>query len=172
MRLWKYFWGIRRSGRCSVLSKFIFRQSLSIETKVGCSELKSQTQDSYSKFPKQLQVSKKDLIACKYDKLIWQLMMARFDYLRINFLLERLSTEKAGASKQKLLEVARETLDLLVFLWLERDRWVNRKHDYDFIVSKKTIVYRQLILLLSLLTLSRRSCLTACLPLEYYVRSS
>ena len=136
-----------------------------------CSELKSRALDSYSKFPKQLQVSKKDLIACKDDKLIWQLMMARFDYLRINFLLERLSTERAGASKQKLLEVARETLDLLVFLWLERDRCVNRKHDYDFIVSKQTIAYRQLTLLLILLTLPRRSCLTACLALEYYVRS-
>jgi hypothetical protein len=60
-------------------------------------------------------------------------------------------------------------LDLLVFLWLERDRCVNRKHDYDFIVSKQAIVHRQLALLLILLTLPRRSCLTACLASEYYV---
>ncbi|CZR70092.1 uncharacterized protein PAC_19993 [Phialocephala subalpina] len=97
-------------------------------------ELKSRTRDSYSKFPKQLQVSKTDLIACKDDQLMWRLMMARFDYLRINFLLERLSSERGGASKRKLLEAAREMLDLTVFLWLERDRSANRKHDYDYII--------------------------------------
>ena len=80
---------------------FIFRRSLPIETEVGCSGLKSRTRDSYLKFSKQLQVSKKDLIACKDDKLIWQLMMARFDYLRINFLLERLSVERGGGQANK-----------------------------------------------------------------------
>lgn len=98
--------------------------------------------------------------------------MARFDYLRINFLLERLSSERGGASKRKLLEVAREMLDLTVFLWLERDRVANRKHDYDSMVREQIVVYRQLTLLLTLLTLPRRSGLTACLALEYYVRSS
>ncbi len=98
--------------------------------------------------------------------------MALFDYLRINFLLKCLSSERVGASKRKLLEVAREMLDLTVFLWLERDRSANRKHDYDYIVCEQTIAYRYLALLLTLLTLQRRSCLTACLALEYYVRSS
>lgn len=67
---------------------------------------------------------------------MWRLMAARFDYLRINFLLERLSSERGGASKRKLLEVAREMLDLTVFLWLERDRSANRKHDYDYMVGE------------------------------------
>lgn len=166
MKLWKYFWGIRRSGRCSVLSKLHIRKPLPVETEVGCSELKSRTRDSYSKFPRQLQVSKTDLFACKDDQLMWRLMAARFDYLRINFLLERLSTERGGASIRKLLEVAREMLDLTVFLWLERDRSANRKHDYDYMVGEQTVVYRQLILLLIMLPLSRRSCLTACLASE------
>ncbi|RFU31068.1 hypothetical protein B7463_g5296, partial [Scytalidium lignicola] len=34
----------------------------------------------------------------------------------------------------KLLEEAREMLDLTVFLWLERDRSTNRKHDYDYMI--------------------------------------
>lgn len=96
----------------------------------------------------------------------------RFDYLRINFLLARLSTERGGASIGKLLEVAREMFDLTAFLWLERDRSANRKHDYDYMVDEQTVVYCLLTLLLILLTLPRRSCLTACLALEYYVRSS
>lgn len=114
-----------------------------IETEVGCSELKSRTRDSYSKFPKQLRVSKADIIACKDEKLIWFLLMARFDYLRINFLLGRLSSERGGASNQKLLEVAREMLDLMVFLWLERDQSMDRKHDYDFIVGENRVAYCQ-----------------------------
>jgi hypothetical protein len=124
---------------------FIFEKSLPIETEHCGSELKSRTRDTYAKFPKQLQVSKTDLIACKDDQLMWRLMIARFDYLRINFLLERLSTERAVTGIRKLLEVAREMLDLTVFLWLERDRSVSRKHDYDFIVGEQTIVYRLLL---------------------------
>lgn len=64
----------------------------------------------------------------------------RFDYLRINFLLARLSTERGGASIGKLLEVAREMFDLTAFLWLERDRSANRKHDYDYMVDEQTIM--------------------------------
>jgi hypothetical protein len=99
---------------------FIFEKSLPIETEHCGSELKSRTRDTYAKFPKQLQVSKTDL-------------------------LERLSTERAVTGIRKLLEVAREMLDLTVFLWLERDRSVSRKHDYDFIVGEQTIVYRLLL---------------------------
>lgn len=138
---------------------------------MGGSELKSRTRDSYSKFPKQLQVFKKDLISCKDYKLMWLLMMARFDYLRIKLLLARLSSERGRANKSKLLEVARELLDLTVFLWLERDRSANIKHDYDYVVDEQTAIYWQLTSLLTLLTLPCRSCLTACLALEYYVRS-
>lgn len=70
-------------------------------------------------------------------------MLARFDYLRMNFLLERLSTEREGTSRRTLLEVAREMLDLTVFLWLERDRSANRKHDYDFNVRNQTVAFTQ-----------------------------
>ena len=75
-------------------------------------ELKSRTQDAYSKFPRQLQVSKANLVACKDDQLMWRLLMVRFDYLRMNFLLERLATERQGANRRTLLEVARESAGL------------------------------------------------------------
>jgi len=111
-------------------------------------------------------------IACKDEKLMWRLMTVRFDYLRINFLLERLSSERGRASKRKLLEVAREMLDLTVFLWLERDRSAGRKRDYDYIVGEQTVVYRRLTCLLTRLKLPHRLCLTACLAWEYYAQSS
>jgi len=62
-------------------------------------------------------------------------MFMRLDYLRMQFLLERLSVERGGESKQKLVDLAREIVDMIVFLWLERDRTGNRYYDYDYIVS-------------------------------------
>lgn len=64
-------------------------------------------------------------------------MMMRFDRLRINFLLERLATEKGGGHKGELFQVAREMLDLVVFFWIQRDRFANLKHDHDFVVSDR-----------------------------------
>jgi hypothetical protein len=41
-------------------------------------------------------------------------------------------------SKQKLVDVAREIMDIVLFSWLERDRAAFRHlHDYDYIVSAK-----------------------------------
>jgi hypothetical protein len=85
-------------------------------------DLKVRTREMHSKFPVQLQASKADMNKCADDKIMWRLLCGRLDYLRIHFLLQRLSTERGGANKQELFEVAREMLDLTVFLWVERDR--------------------------------------------------
>jgi hypothetical protein len=66
---------------------------------------------------------------------MWRLMFIRTDYLRIQFFLERLSSERGTDSKQKLVDVAREMLDMIVFLWLERDRSNLSHFDYDYIVG-------------------------------------
>jgi len=68
------------------------------------------------------------------DFLMWRFLFGRLDYLRIHFLLERLSHERGHESKQKLLEVAREIADLTVFIWLQRDRSTGRHYDHDYIV--------------------------------------
>ena len=97
-------------------------------------DLKLRTREMHSNFPVQLQVSKADLNDCADDKIMWRLLCGRLDYLRLNFLLERLSTERGGAGKNQLFEVAREMLDLIVFLWVQRDRTMDRVHDYDYMV--------------------------------------
>lgn len=66
---------------------------------------------------------------------MWRLMFGRLDYLRIHFLLERLCVERSSESKQSLLDVSREIVDLVVYIWLSRDRSVGRHHDFDYIVS-------------------------------------
>jgi hypothetical protein len=90
--------------------------------------------EMHSNFPVQLEVSKADLSDCADDKIMLRLLCGRLDYLRVHFLLERLSTERGGAGKSQLFEVAREMLDLTVFLWVQRDRTMDRVHDYDYMV--------------------------------------
>lgn len=85
-----------------------------------------------------LQVSKDDLANCSSDSLMWRLLLGRLDYLRIQFLLERLSAERGQGSKRNLLDVAREMVDLTVFSWLQRDRTINLQHDYDYTVRSCT----------------------------------
>jgi hypothetical protein len=82
-----------------------------------------------------MQITKESLKLCSEDVKMWKLMFMRLDYLRMNFLLERLSAERGGEGRQKLVDVAREILDMVVFLWLERDRSGRRYYDYDYIIS-------------------------------------
>ena len=72
---------------------------------------------------------------CPDDKTMWRLLCGRLDYLRIHLLLERLATERGGASKRELFAVAKELLDLTVFLWVQRDRSSTLVHHYDYMVS-------------------------------------
>jgi hypothetical protein len=58
-----------------------------------------------------MQITKESLKLCSEDMKMWKLMFIRLDYLRMNFLLERLSAERGGESRQKLVDVAREILD-------------------------------------------------------------
>jgi hypothetical protein len=97
--------------------------------------LKLKAQETYSHIPQIMQITKESLKLCSEDVKMWKLMFMRLDYLRMNFLLKRLSAERGGEGRQKLVDVAREILDMVVFLWLERDRSGRRYYDYDYIIS-------------------------------------
>ncbi|KAF4635317.1 hypothetical protein G7Y89_g2788 [Cudoniella acicularis] len=96
--------------------------------------LKIKTVELYSHVPVILAVTKDILVECESEYLTWRLFLGRLDYVRIHFLLERLSTERGGESNHKLLEVAKEIVDLIVSMWVHRDRSVNRHYDYDYII--------------------------------------
>jgi hypothetical protein len=96
--------------------------------------MKLKAQETYSNIPQIMQITKDSLKLCNDDVKMWKLMFMRPEYLRMNFLLERLSAERGGESRQKLVDVAREILDMIVFLWLERKRSGHRHYDYGYIV--------------------------------------
>ena len=86
------------------------------------SDLKHLAQNMFEKALRQLRVSKMDVANAKSNATMWKLLCGQLDYLRINFLVERLLTERGNANKHDLFELAKEMLDLIIFLCLERDR--------------------------------------------------
>jgi hypothetical protein len=48
--------------------------------------------------------------------------------------LEQLSIKRANANQQQLLDIAREMLELTVYMWVERDRFIERQYDYDWMI--------------------------------------
>jgi hypothetical protein len=120
----------RTSQVCSPLQKN--NCHLTVERRA----LKAKAFETYSQIPQIMQITKESLKRCIDDVKMWKMMFMRLDYLRMNFLLERLSAERGGESRQNLVDVAREILDMIVFLWLERDRSGHRHYDYDYVVSE------------------------------------
>jgi hypothetical protein len=100
--------------------------------------LKRKTEEIYTHIPSIFKITKDLLMEMDDDWLMWRFLFGRLDYLRIHFLLERLSHERGHESKQRLLEVAREMVDFIVFLWLQRDRSVGRHYDLDYVVCLNT----------------------------------
>ncbi|TVY18621.1 hypothetical protein LARI1_G006012 [Lachnellula arida] len=98
------------------------------------SALKKNAYEIYTHVPGVLNVTKESLVDMESDLHMWRFLFGRLDYLRIHFLLERLSHERGHEGKQRLLEVAREIADLTVFVWLQRDRSAGRHYDYDYII--------------------------------------
>ncbi|KAE9370015.1 hypothetical protein N431DRAFT_344468 [Stipitochalara longipes BDJ] len=129
------------SSRTMVLTAMLLDEIMEIFVGNSCQwsmervrGLKIKAFEIYSKIPHVLQVTKESLKLIKDDIKMWKLMFMRLDYLRMQFLLERLSAERGGESRQKLVDVAREIVDMIVFLWLERDRCGYRHYDYDYII--------------------------------------
>ncbi|TVY46684.1 hypothetical protein LOCC1_G004116 [Lachnellula occidentalis] len=98
------------------------------------SALKKKAYEIYTHVPGVLYVTKESLADMESDFLMWRFLFGRLDYLRIHFLLERLSHERGNEGKQRLLEVAMEIVDLTIFIWLQRDRSVGQHCNYDYII--------------------------------------
>ncbi|KUJ21517.1 uncharacterized protein LY89DRAFT_729037 [Mollisia scopiformis] len=96
--------------------------------------LKDRTVDTFSAVPHLITATKEQLNASDSTYVFWRLLFGRLDYLRIHFFLERLSVERGFESKQKLLDVSREMVDLTVYLWLQRDRTLARRYDFDYLI--------------------------------------
>ncbi len=142
------------------------------------SDLKTRTFQTFATIPHLTSVTEEILIASDSDCWMWRLFFARMDYLRIHFLLERLRVERGHESKQDLLDVSRELIDLTVFLWLQRDRSFSTYQCFDYIVSIQHHTIGQTLLSFYLfqncwlILPPLRLCATGCHQQESYAPSS
>lgn len=88
-----------------------------------------------SSWPSFLQFKLSDLSSphCP-DIIFFRRLCLRLKTLEMRLLLERLAHKHGILSGQSMVDCAREMLELTVLLWVQRDRFVESHHDYDWML--------------------------------------
>ncbi|KAH8656163.1 hypothetical protein BGZ60DRAFT_385064 [Tricladium varicosporioides] len=68
------------------------------------------------------------------DYRFWKTMTLRLKFLEDRLLLERLAHKQGVLDGQSMIECAREMLELTVLIWVQRDRFVQYQHDFDWML--------------------------------------
>lgn len=100
------------------------------------SDLKTRNDQDFRAFPLWLHLAKE---AAESNAVQWHRISLRLRYLHCCLLLEQLSIKKVQSDQQHLIDVAREMLELTVCMWVERDRFMDRLYDYDWMVNYPTL---------------------------------
>lgn len=95
-------------------------------------ELKQRNDHAHLSLPHWLQLSKDP--PTSNNHLQWTRFSLRLRYLHRSLLLEQLLIKRAQANQQTLLDISREMLELTVYMWVERDRFIERQYDYDWMI--------------------------------------
>ena len=91
--------------------------------------------ETYESYPRCLHFRLSDLASpeCS-DNLFWIRLALRLFMLEHRLLLERLAHKQGVLNGQSLVDCAREMLELTVLVWVQRDRFVEHHHDYDWML--------------------------------------
>ncbi|KAH8592975.1 hypothetical protein B0O99DRAFT_689190 [Bisporella sp. PMI_857] len=68
------------------------------------------------------------------DNKFWRRLIFHLEYLGDVLLLERLANKQGMTDGQTMIDSAREMLDLVVLVWVQRDRFDEHHHAYDWIL--------------------------------------
>jgi hypothetical protein len=88
---------------------------------------------TYASFPSYLHFKHSDLSAVP-DTIFWKRLCLRLGLLEHRLLLERLAHKHHVLDGQSMVDCAREMLELTVLLWVQRDRFQEFHHDYDWML--------------------------------------
>lgn len=94
-------------------------------------DLKRRSDEAHNSFPQWLHLTKE---IPPSNSLQWTRLILRLRHLHCSMLMEQLSVKRVHANQQLLLDIAREMLELTVYLWVERDRFIERHYDYDWMI--------------------------------------
>ena len=84
-----------------------------------------------------MQCTRETLTAPVSDQLFSTKLYIRLSHLGDKLLLERLSYKIGNTDGQLMIDSAREMLDLMVLLWMQRDRYVDYQCDFDWMVGNQ-----------------------------------
>ncbi|KAK0102137.1 hypothetical protein ONS95_001065 [Cadophora gregata] len=68
------------------------------------------------------------------DRKFWRRLCLRLIMLEHRLLLERLAHKEGFLDGQSMVDCAREMLELTVLLWVQRDRFTEHHHDFDWML--------------------------------------
>lgn len=95
----------------------------------------SRIEQTYSSFPHYLKFNKANVSDPDVsDHKLWTRISLRLKMLEHRLLLERLAFKQNVLDGQSMVDCAREMLDLVVLIWVQRDRFIEHHHDYDWIL--------------------------------------
>ncbi|RFU35705.1 hypothetical protein B7463_g679, partial [Scytalidium lignicola] len=100
-----------------------------------CKELIDKTNQVYADFPSFVRLCKGDTTSpCISDQVLFSKLGIRLEYLEVNLLLERLASKAGITNGQAMIDSAREMLELTVLFWVQRDRFIERHSDFDWLL--------------------------------------
>lgn len=68
------------------------------------------------------------------DFCFWKVLCIRLSYLDHRLLLERIAYKHGWLDGQSMVDCATELLELTVLIWVQRDRFVEHQHDFDWML--------------------------------------
>ncbi|KAG4024977.1 hypothetical protein MFRU_076g00240 [Monilinia fructicola] len=98
-------------------------------------DLLTRLQQTYDNFPHFTHYHSSDASSPSIsDGMLWRRICLRLTYLEQRLTLERLAHKSLLLSGQSMISCALEMLQLTVLFWVQRDRFVEHHHDYDWML--------------------------------------
>jgi len=92
-------------------------------------------ENTYNAFPDFLKFHMADVSNPEIsDFKVWLRLCGRLMMLEHRLLLERLAFKQNILDGQSMVDCAREMLELTVLIWVQRDRFIEHHHDYDWML--------------------------------------
>ncbi|KAI9645623.1 hypothetical protein NHQ30_006365 [Ciborinia camelliae] len=98
-------------------------------------DLLARLQQTYDSFPQCTKYHPSDANSTSItDGILWNRVCLRLAYLEQRLTLERLAHKSLLLSGQSMISCALEMLQLTVLFWVQRDRFAEHHHDYDWML--------------------------------------
>ncbi|KUJ12384.1 uncharacterized protein LY89DRAFT_738173 [Mollisia scopiformis] len=106
----------------------------------GNIDLMARIEQTYDSFPDYLKFKLADVSNPEIpDRKLWTRLTLRLMMLEHRLLIERLAFKQNILDGQSMVDCAREMLDLSVLIWVQRDRFIEHHHNYDWMLMCRGI---------------------------------